>query len=235
VKVIDVALRVDTPAGPAWRRYNGDGYGEHADGSPFDGTGIGRPWPLLTGERAHYELAAGRHDEALRLARALGAFANEGGLLPEQIWDAPDLPERQLFFGRPAGSAMPLVWAHAEYVKLLRSLRDGRVFDMPPQTVERYVKGKQGSGLHPWRFNHRCRTLPAARTLRVEVLAPAVVRFTLDGWRSTREAATRDTGLGVHLVDLPTGGLPAGDAVDFTFRWPEVDRWEGRDFRVLVT
>ena len=57
-------LKVDTPVGPAWRRYNGDGYGEHEDGSPFDGTGIGRAWPLLTGERAHYELAAGRREEA---------------------------------------------------------------------------------------------------------------------------------------------------------------------------
>ena len=234
VKVIDAVLRVDMPAGPVWYRYNGDGYGEHEDGSPFDGTGIGRPWPLLTGERAHYELAAGRRDEALRLARALEAFANEGGLLPEQVWDAPDLPEKQLFLGRPAGSAMPLVWAHAEYIKLLQSLRDGRVFDMPPQTVERYVTGKVGTTLHPWRFNHKCSTLPVGRTLRVEVLAPAIVRWTLDGWRTVQDAATRDGGLGVHLVDLPTGVLPAGGAVEFTFQWTEVDRWEGRDFRVLL-
>jgi glucoamylase len=234
VKVVDSLLRVDTPPGPVWRRYNGDGYGEHADGSPIDGTGIGRPWPLLTGERAHYELAAGRHDEALRLTRTLEAFANEGGLLPEQIWDAPDLPGRQLFFARPSGSAMPLVWAHAEHVKLLRSLRDARVFDMPPQTVDRYVKRRLGSGLHPWRFNHRCRALPPGRTLRVEVLAPAVVRWTQDGWHTVQDAATRDVGLGVHLVDLPTASLPSGAAIDFTFRWLEVDRWEGRNFRVLV-
>ena len=60
VKVIDATLKVETPRGPAWHRYQGDGYGEHADGGPFDGTGVGRAWPLLTGERAHYELAAGR-------------------------------------------------------------------------------------------------------------------------------------------------------------------------------
>ena len=86
-------LKVETPFGPAWHRYNDDGYGEHEDGSPFDGTGIGRAWPLLTGERAHYELAAGRRAEALRLLHALEAFANEGGLLPEQVWDAADIPE----------------------------------------------------------------------------------------------------------------------------------------------
>ena len=234
LRVIDAVLRVDTPAGPLWHRYNDDGYGEHEDGSPFDGTGVGRPWPLLTGERAHYELAAGRRDEALRLVRALAAFANEGGLLPEQTWDAPDLPEKELFFGRPAGSAMPLVWAHAEYVKLLRSLRDGRVFDMPPQTVDRYVKRNLGSTLHPWRFNHKCRTMPVARTLRIECLAPACVRWSADGWGTARDLATRDTGLGVHLVDLPTAGLAAGSAVVFTFRWLEADRWEGVDFTVGV-
>ena len=53
-KVVDALLKVDTPAGPMWHRYNDDGYGEHEDGAPFDGTGIGRVWPLLTGERAHF-------------------------------------------------------------------------------------------------------------------------------------------------------------------------------------
>jgi glucoamylase len=139
IQVIDALLKVDTPNGPCWRRYNHDKYGEHQDGAPYDGSGIGRAWPLLTGERAHYELAAGRPDEALRLCEAVVGFANEGGMIPEQIWDSPDIPERQLFFGRPSGSAMPLVWAHAEYIKLLRSLKDGRVFDTPPQTAKRYL------------------------------------------------------------------------------------------------
>jgi glucoamylase len=85
-KVIDATLKVDTPHGPTWHRYQGDGYGEHADGAPFDGTGIGRAWPLLTGERAHYELAAGRPRAAEQLAQALEAFAGDSGLMPEQIW-----------------------------------------------------------------------------------------------------------------------------------------------------
>ena len=122
VRAIDALLRAETPFGPVWHRYNGDGYGEHEDGAPFDGTGVGRAWPLLTGERAHYELAAGHRARAEDLMRTMEAFANESGLLPEQIWDAPDIPARELFFGRPSGSAMPLVWAHAEYLKLRRSL-----------------------------------------------------------------------------------------------------------------
>ncbi|MDQ6913284.1 MAG: glycoside hydrolase family 15 protein, partial [Verrucomicrobiota bacterium] len=142
LRVIDSLLKVDTPHGPCWHRYNRDGYGEHADGSPFDGTGIGRPWPLLTGERAHYEIAAGRIDEARRLLKAMEAFTSDGGMIPEQIWDRDDIPERDLFFGHPSGSGMPLVWAHAEYIKLVRSIRDGKVFDMPPATAKRYLSDK---------------------------------------------------------------------------------------------
>ena len=234
VKVIDALLKVETPIGPAWHRYNDDGYGEHEDGSAFDGTGVGRVWPLLVGERAHFELAARRPAEATRLLRAFGRFANEGGLLPEQVWDAPDIPERELFFGRPSGSAMPLVWAHAEYVKLLRSIRDGRVFDMPPQTVQRYQVARTGAAHSTWRFNQKCRTQVAGRTLRLELLAPACARWSADGWESVHETGSRDTGLGVHVVDLPTGRLPVGATVRFTFYWRDPGAWEGRDFEVQV-
>src|SRR6202011_240934 len=106
VKVIDARLKADLPQGPLWYRYNFDGYGEHEDGAPFDGTGIGRPWPLLTGERAHYELAAGRPRVARQLLDTLEAASSEGGLLPEQVWDNADIPERELFRGRPSGGAM---------------------------------------------------------------------------------------------------------------------------------
>jgi len=234
VRVIDAVLRVELPSGPSWRRYNGDGYGEHPDGSPFDGTGQGRAWPLLTGERAHHALALGRPAEAERLLGSMERLAGEGGLLPEQSWDAPDIPERELFFGRPAGSAMPLVWAHAEYLKLARSLADGRVFDTPPQTLERYVKGDTRSRLVQWRFNQKIRELPPGRTLRVETLAPAIVHWSADGWRTVRDAATRDSGLGVHLADLPTDALAPGSEIRFTFYWPDAGRWEGTDFSVKI-
>lgn len=143
VKVIDALLRVLTNTGPAWYRYNGDGYGETASGQSFAGVGIGRPWPLLAGERAHYELAAGHPDVAVHLLGVMRAQASDGGMLPEQVWDAADVPERELVNGRPSGSAMPLVWAHAEYAKLVRSLHDGRVFDMPRQPYERYLRRRK--------------------------------------------------------------------------------------------
>ena len=234
VKVIDALLRVDTPHGPLWHRYNDDGYGEHEDGSPFDGTGVGRAWPLLSAERAHYELAAGRVDEAKALEESIPAFAGDGSLLPEQCWDTDDVPERELVFGKPSGSAMPLVWAHAEYVKLCRSLADGRVFDTPPQPVERYQRQKVRCDRHFWRFNHKCQGIELDASLRVELPRPGVVHWSADGWTTVEDSETRDTGLGVHIVDLPTEKLPAGARVVFTVYWPGSDRWEGEDFSVAI-
>ncbi len=234
VKVIDATLKVETPRGPAWRRYQGDGYGEHPDGSPYDGTGVGRGWPLLTGERAHYELAAERSHVAEHLAQAMETLAGEAGLLPEQIWDSADIPERELFLGHPSGSAMPLVWAHAEYLKLCRSLFDGHVFDQPAQTVERYLARQMTSDRIVWRFNNKVRAMPATRTLRVETLAAAVVRWSTDRWQTVHETATRDTTLGVHVADLGTRDLRGGDHVHLTFYWPEAARWEGVDFLVCI-
>src|ERR1043166_1753710 len=234
IKIIDALLKVETPRGPAWRRYNGDGYGEHDDGSPFDGTGVGRPWPLLAGERGHYELAAGRAQEAERLLHAMEAFASDGGLIPEQVWDGPEIPERELAPGRPSGSAMPLVWAHAEYIKLRRSLRDGRMFDLPPQTVQRYQVDKIQSKFAIWSFNHKITSISTGKTLRLQALAPARVRWSSDGWRTAEEIATRDTTLGIHLADLPITKLGQGSQVRFTFYWPGADRWEGAEFSVEV-
>jgi glucoamylase len=234
LKLIDALLKVETPQGPVWHRYNCDGYGEHGDGEPFDGTGIGRVWPLLTGERAHYELAADRVSEALRLKTALESFAGAEGLLPEQIWDAPDMPERELFFGRPSGSAMPLVWAHAEYLKLLRSLHDGRVFDMPPQTVQRYLVEKTEATCMIWCFNHKIRTLPVGKKLRIVTMVPAVCHWSVDDWNTTLESFTHDTGLGFQSVDLATDSLTEGKRVIFTFFWPDAGRWEGANFIVSI-
>ena len=234
LKVVDASLKTEFPFGPGWHRYTRDGYGENADGTPFDGIGIGRVWPLFTGERGHYELAAGRRDQAEKLLETLEAFANRGGLIPEQTWDTADIPQRELLFGSPAGSAMPLVWAHGEYIKLLRSLRDGAVFDMPPQTVQRYQVEKHDSPHHVWRFNHKCRELPRGKSLRIEVLAPALVHWGVNGWQNPQDRMTCDSTLGVHFVDLPTADLPSGTKIDFTFYWTDSGRWEGEDFSAVV-
>jgi glucoamylase len=234
VRAIDALLKVETPQGPVWRRYNGDRYGEHQDGTAFDGTGVGRPWPLLTGERAHYEIAAGRIEDASQLLRAFEEFAGDSGLIPEQVWDGSDVPNRELRFGGPSGSAMPLVWAHAEHLKLQRSLKDGRVYDTPAQVHQRYVIEQRRSPYAFWRFNHKLRTIAEGRQLRVETLVPVLVHWSADNWLTTYDTSSRDTQLGVHVTDLATDRLPIGTHIVFTFYWPNGNRWEQRDYSVAV-
>lgn len=235
VRVIDSLLCRRTKTGPIWYRYNNDGYGEHEDGSPFDGIGIGRGWPLLAGERAHYELARGRPEAALRLLGVMRAQTSDGGMLPEQIWDAGDIPERELFNGRPSGSAMPLVWAHAEYVKLVRSLRDGVVFDMPDAPYDRYVRRKIQARHAIWCHTNKTRLMRAGRTLRVQTNRPALVHWSRDAWSTTHDTPSREVdALGIWVADLDTTTLEAGSAVEFTIYYPSEERWEGKNYRVSV-
>ena len=151
LRVVDATLKIDTPKGPSWHRYNHDGYGRRADGSPFVKWGLGRAWPLLTGERGHYELAAA-HDVRPFLG-AMERFANGASLLPEQIWDKDDLPDAHMRCGGPTGSANPLLWAHSEYLRLLRSAHDHKVFDLIPEVEERYrvnLRGRQSNSGNPF-------------------------------------------------------------------------------------
>jgi glucoamylase len=229
LKVVDAVLKVDTPAGPCWRRYNHDGYGQRADGGPFTGYGVGRPWPLLTGERGHYELACGRAVEPY--LRAMEAFATKTALLPEQIWDEPDRPEALMFFGKPTGGAMPLLWAHAEYIRLVRSAADGQVFDLLPEVAGRYSGRPLTMPPVMWKFNRQPRSMPAGQTLRVITGAPCLVHWSADNWQSQCDVQARSTGFGPWFVDIPTQRAQKG-ALNFTFFWTESQQWEGTDFKV---
>jgi glucoamylase len=235
VKVIDHVLKVDLPYGPGWKRYNGDGYGEHEDGRAYDGTGVGRPWPLLAGERAHYELAAGNRLKAEELLSVLESGASPGKLLPEQVWDGAPIPERELFPGKPSGSAMPLVWAHAEHIKLLRSLNDGAIFDRPPQPVRRYQRDKHKARIRPWRPDWRTPTIPVGRLLRLDLPEPALVHWSIDGWKTRSDIQTTDTGLDIHIVELSLEGLKPGDAIVFTWKLLRTDEWVGQDHSVTLS
>ena len=91
----DASLAKDTPSGRVWYRYTFDGYGEQADGSAweFGKVTFGRPWPILTGERGEYEVA-NRHN-GLPFLQTMANTANEGYMIPEQVWDtAPPAPPR---------------------------------------------------------------------------------------------------------------------------------------------
>jgi len=144
LKVVDQLIRVETPHGEAWYRYVRDGYGEMADGRPWnwDGkyTGKGHLWVLLTGERAQYELARGEFDKARQRLDTMLEFANPGMMLPEQVWDKPGGPRRDLSFGEGAGSATPLAWSSAQFIRLVLNLRAGKNLDTPDIVAARYVK-----------------------------------------------------------------------------------------------
>jgi glucoamylase len=155
-------------------------------------------------------------------------------LISEQVWDSPDIPQHELHFGRPSGSAMPLVWAHAEYLKLGRSLGDGRVFDLPPQTVKRYLTEKTVSPRLVWRFNHKIRSMPAGKLLRIETLSASVIHWSGDDWKTVRDVTTTDVGLGIYIADLPTKTLIEGSQIRFTLYWPDAHHWQGADFVVSV-
>jgi glucoamylase len=232
LRVIDAVLKVETPYGPCWRRYSHDGYGQRPDGGPYEGWGTGRAWPLLTGERGHYELAAGR--DVQPYIRAMEGFATSAGLLPEQIWDAPDRPEARMFLGRPTGAAMPLMWAHAEYVKLLRSVHDGRTFDHIPAVAERYQRRRPERPIEIWTFGRRVRRVRRGAILRVEAQAPFRLHWTDGEWADRRETVSTPTVGGVDFVDVPIASDRVAP-IRFTFFWPDANRWEGRDYQVNVT
>jgi glucoamylase len=239
LKVVDHILKTETPLGPCWRRYNHDGYGQKKDGGPFDWWGQGRPWPLLTGERAHYELAAGRSCQ--KLTTAIEKFSSKGGMLPEQIWDEPDLPTGKMKFGRAAGSAQPLVWAHSEYLKLLRSLADGEVFDKIPVVAERYAvpAGKRTFSNHRQIYSagRPVRTVPAGHTLRIVDSGHFRVVYTTDDWQTTNEAISTMVSPSGAYVDIPTAANQTGKII-FTQVWAQddqPDRWLGRNIEVAIT
>ena len=137
----DRSLATDTPSGRMWHRYTHDGYGERADGSPWTLAtgGIGRLWPLLSGERGEYELASGRG--ALSHLRTMHRSANDGYMIPEQVWDRPEPTSFGHVFGKGTGSAGPLAWAMAQYVRLAQGIAHGSPVETPHVTRHRYVTG----------------------------------------------------------------------------------------------
>jgi glucan 1,4-alpha-glucosidase len=156
--VVDATIKTNTPSGPGWHRYNGDGYGDGAsDGHPWapSGKGTGHPWPLLTEERGEYSLDSGDVSTAVSLLATMQNFASGVGLIPEQDWELPNLAPSpygtdptvaSIGFqdGHPAGSAAPLTWSAGVYVRLLRDIVANKLLEQPADTYSRYVAHQQG-------------------------------------------------------------------------------------------
>ncbi len=232
VKVIDAVLKVNTPVGPCWHRYNHDGYGQKEDGEPYTSWGKGRAWPLLAGERGHYELAAG--GDVKTCIKAMEGFASDTCLLPEQIWDEADKPDVHMYLGKPTGSAMPLMWAHSEYIKLLRSNHDGQVFDFIPEVANRYLgERRECKSLEIWKFNRQIDKIKKGYTLRIQALASFQLHWSDDNWKTAKDIPSTPTKVGVKFVDISVSDSQQ-KPIMFTFFWIENSKWEQRDYTVGV-
>jgi glucoamylase len=234
--VIDRVLKTDLPQGPGWHRYNFDGYGQCPDGGPFRGWGKGRVWPLFTGERAHYELAAGRDPSPL--IGAYERFATSGQMMPEQVWDEANRPDRGLVKGKPAGSAVPLVWAHAEYLKLLRSAVDGKVFDRIDIVYNRYSepggRKRLRSDLEFYSRRRPIQRINRGDTLRILDDTQFEVVWSADNWQTTHSTPSRSLGNAGYSADVAADPKQTTGGLSWTLHWPEQNRWLGYNVEIQI-
>jgi glucoamylase len=189
---------------------------------------------LLTGERAHYELAAG-HD-ITPLIRTYEAFATKGQLMPEQVWDSANLPDRGLRIGQPAGSATPLVWAHAEYLKLLRSALDGQVFDRVDPVYERYCtpegRKRVRHNVEIFSLRRPIQKVDAGDTLRIIDVDRFDLVWSIDNWKTVQNTSSRQQGSAGFSADIPAGSGPG--QISWTLKWPDKDRWLGYNVTIAI-
>ncbi|MEO8117401.1 MAG: glucan 1,4-alpha-glucosidase, partial [Bacteroidota bacterium] len=143
-----------------------------------------------------------------------------------------DIPEKELFFAKHTGSAMPLTWAHAEYLKLASSIKSKRIFDMPMHTKKRYLENKTTSKISIWRFADQLKKISKSKKLRIEILFPAVIYWSTDNWENTQHKETKDIGLPFYFSDFVLQDDVTKFA--FTFFWKDANKWEGENFEVEV-
>ena len=137
--VADQRIKVDAPETVGWYRYNHDAYGEREDGGAYDAQkGVGRLWALLTGERGEYEIAIGDKARARQRLDSMMTFANDGLMIPEQVWDRRASPSDSLRLGSGTGSATPLAWSMAQFIRLAMNLKAGRNLETPDIVARRY-------------------------------------------------------------------------------------------------
>ncbi|HUU68327.1 MAG TPA: hypothetical protein VM186_02285, partial [Planctomycetota bacterium] len=148
-------------------------------------------------------------------------------------WDEPDNVDANMALGRPTGSAMPLMWAHAEYIKLLRSIANGRPFDLLDIVADRYLRGRGRKDLEVWKASRQPRRVERGQTLRVQAPAEFMLRWSTDDWRTVNDVDSVCTNLGICFVDIPVGDEQRAP-IRFTFFWKAGERWENEDYSVEV-
>jgi glucoamylase len=174
-------------------------------------------------------------------------------MLPEQVWDYADMPSEDMYCGRSAGSAQPLVWAHAEYIKLLRSVADGHVFDRIPIVEARYAvlpsQRTFQSRLEVFQTGRPISAMAQGSTLRIVDANHFTVVWTSDNWATTNHLDSRLVGrpgffadiqavpgrgdaLSTNQNDAPSSEPPT--SLIFTLHWPEADRWLGHNIEIAI-
>lgn len=229
-KLIDQKLCVNLPNGPYYYRYNEDGYGEQEDGSAFNGNGIGRLWPLLSGERGHQAVLC--KQDATDYIKAILASASKGGMLPEQIWDQEDIPKYGLYKGRPSGSAMPLIWAHAEFIKLIYIHISQKPIEQLTCVTDRYLKNKQKSDTVYWYDTFPCSSVSSKYNLWIQAKSPFKLHYGVDGWNNVQDQQSQPLGLGIYGVCLKLKDI-AGQTINFTRHFDD-HGWEGKNWDVSI-
>jgi glucoamylase len=185
---------------------------------------------LLVGERGHYDALTGG-DAAARLDAML-AMRGRGGLLPEQVWDAGDLPWRDLTNGRPTASAMPLAWAHSEFVKLALLLGSGRPVERLAAVEQRYGGRVPQSGTWHWRSSAPFSTLPAGCDLVIADTQDFTLHVGFDHWQGVDDLPAQQLPFGMHGVTVTADRLAGHTSLQFTRRY--AGGWEGRDHSLVL-
>jgi glucoamylase len=229
-KIVDAELGVDTSKGRAYHRYTHDGYGEHADGSPFDIEGVGRLWPLLIGEVGHFALLRG--EDATPHLDAMRKLTGRCGLMPEQVWGhaAP----AGVSAGEPTGSAMPLLWTHSEFLKLVYARKERQPIEQLEAVKVRYLEDPPQAEIWHWRPHAPFTAVPRGRKARIELPLPFRLRFGFDGWRDVADLESARLGFGLHGVLLGADALQGRSRIDFTYWNRESQSWAGVDYGFAI-
>src|SRR6201987_1237011 len=189
---------------------------------------------LVPGIKSHYIRVNPASAPDCAHLRALESFSQGIGLIPEQIWDGPELRSQYLRFGGTTDAAMPLLWAHSEYVKLHRSAADRKVFDLVEPAYERDVTGTgKRKMIEVWKLNHQVQTVWAGALLRIQADSPFLLHWTSDDWQHSVDTRSQGSGIGIEFLDIPVSKQQKG-SIRFTLLWLEENRWEGKDYTVNV-
>jgi glucoamylase len=164
----------------------------------------------------------------------MAAMTGPAGMIPEQVWDGDSIPERRLLYGKPTGSAMPLAWAHAEFIKLFVSRHIGHPVDRPDAVWRRYQGRRPEVARTIWTLSAQISHVCSGSSLTIVVPRPARIHRGFDGWQNVKDVYTQPIGLDLHGVELAAAMLARAHTVDFTIQWRDTSAWIGSDFRISV-